>query len=348
MAGLDDFFAGAVSVAPLAGEEAVKEAPQLGGASVASAASGDEKTFQEVMLPSQIGVRYYPEPHKYELRQLLQSDKDFFEWTEVPSVSKITKVLDKPGLVHWGEKVGINLVQEGLRNGWFDLEFAEKFVMNEDRHPPWFGGARLQEIGAQKKVTNYWMKDVAAARGNSVHAALEFWAMSGNLPDPDMYDENERGYVEGLNAFLKESHLQPRMSEVVVASVEHKVAGRFDLLGDILEPVELVYHLTEKNAYRKIFQPVRGLMDLKTSTGVFTEYHLQVAGYVGCLVESGYEADSENLPTGFVLRVTKDGRYELVEVQANWLHFWFLRGLFDSIHEIELAARAAAKKGAKT
>ncbi|MDH4104283.1 MAG: hypothetical protein OEV29_13025 [Thermoleophilia bacterium] len=352
MTSLDGFFAGAVPVATSAAatmpERAGTTPPQEEARAEEAAAADEPSGVVEIETPSGIHVYYQAGPKRlYRLRQLFQEDKDFFNWTEVPSMSTVTKCLDKPGLVHWGEKVGINLVQELVRQGKVDLDYIKKFKPNDAHHPPWYGGEGLREIGNREKLTNYHMKDAAASRGNSVHQALEGWAMSGVLADPDVYPEHERGFVVGLNKFLSESRFQPTMSEVIVASIEHKVAGRFDLLGNIPEPVELTYHLTEKNAYRKTFQPCSALVDLKTSAGVFEEYHLQVAGYRGCLIESGYLKDEAELPTGYVLRVTLDGRYELVEVQAEWLDFWFLRGLYDALNGIRDRSRAAAKKGAK-
>jgi hypothetical protein len=318
--------------------------PESADAAAPAEKDGQEpRGVTEVELPSGIQVYYQEGPKRlYRVRQLLQPDAEAANWVEVPSMSTVTKILDKPGLVHWGEKVGISLVQDLLRAGHVDLDFVlrEEPALEDLRDPPWYAGEHLQEIGKQKELTNYYRKDAASKRGNSVHDALEGWAMGGVLPDPDVYAEHERGYVQGLRAFLEESKFVAEKSEVIVASVEHRVAGRFDLTGRIPEPVNLVYHLTEKNEKRKVFNPTSALVDLKTSKGVFGEYHLQTAGYKGCMVESGYEEPER----GYILRVTKDGRYEFVDCAAEWLDFWWLRGLYDALQGIETRAHQNYRK----
>jgi len=352
--GLDDFFASAIPA--VGGSHGVPESiadPSAAPANVPEGGapqSGEEEAKEagpvtEITLPSQIGVRFYPDGHKYEIRQLFHEKAEFTEWHPVPSMSTVCKILDKPGLVYWAEKVGVNLVQELLRENWADPEFIRKYVANEDKSPDWWGGEHLLEIGAQKGLRNWQIKEQAGGRGTSVHSALEGWAMSGSLPDPDAYPELEQGFVKGLNRFLVESRFEPVMSEVMVASVDHEVAGRFDMLGRFPADVELTYHLTAKNEYRRVFtrSELNDLIDLKTSKGVYEDHHLQVTGYMGCLVESGYDQAGR----GFVLRVARDGRYELVRVESEWTDFWFLRGLYEGLNRIDLAARAAAKKGAK-
>ncbi len=349
MAGLDDFFAGAKPVAP--SSPGVTTAPPRDQEAPASAEpavpadeqSGDDAPFGvvEIETPSGIQVYYQAGPKRlYRLRQLLQEKEEFFEWREVRSISKLSDALDKPGLVHWGEKVGINLAQEILREGWADHEFATRFVPNEDRDPPWFGGQQLLDIGKTKKLTNHYMKEIAADRGTSVHQALEGWAMSGTLADPHLWAEHERRYVVGLNKFLTESKIEPVMSEVIVASVTHEIAGRFDLIGRLPEEVSLIKHVMPKSERRGQFPASeRVLVDLKTSKGVYPDHHFQVAAYQGALIDSGYD------PTEFqyVLRVTRDGRYEFIKVQAEWTDVWFLLGINESLHRIEQADRAERK-----
>ena len=75
-------------------------------------------------------------------------------------------------------------------------------------------------------------------------------------------------------------------------------------------------------------QPDTFLVDLKTSSGVYEEYHLQVAGYQGACVESGYEQPE---PDRHPAQVTLDGKYEFVQGKAEWLDFWLCKGLYDSL-----------------
>jgi hypothetical protein len=285
------------------------------------------KGVVEITLPSGIEVYFQAAPKR--LYRLRASEDE--EWIEVPSMSEVTKILDKPGLVHWGEKVGINMVQVALREGWYDADFAKKTVGEPG---DWFTGKHLQEIGKTKRLTNYYMKDSAASRGTSVHKALEYWATSGEMPNPADYDEIESGYVQGVVNFLKDSGVIPMMSEVMVGSINHRVAGRFDLLGNVPQDVEVYRHITEKGRGDKksTLQSGTRIFDLKTSKGIYEDHMLQVTGYNGILKESGYP-EAENVPS--LVRVTDDGRYCVVDSLANWEDFWFARGLYDGIQRMK-------------
>ena len=327
--------------APLSEEEGANpDEAAVSGEGTTSSGSSSEDTGDKpanVITPSGIEIRYTPPPNRgYDVRPQ-QDDTEGstaeFEWTRVPSCSEITKILDKPGLVHWGEQVGINLVQEIIRNEWADVDFVKMVTPSLDPRKPWWTGKHLQEIGKQKLLTNYYMKEAGGAKGNSVHRALEFWAMSGVKADPEIYPEGEQGYVIGLNAWIDESGFEPRASEVMVASYEHKYAGRFDLMGELPKTVKLVSHLTEKGTRTKkdTFEAGSYLPDLKTTAGVYEDQHLQIAGYLGACEESGYKTPD----TGAILRVTHDGRYEFVLNRAQWMDFWFLRGLYDGIQRMK-------------
>lgn len=351
MAGLDDFLGGVTvaerpsgSPAEADGESGPRAAnptstrvpgdPQQEGLSTTEEPRG----VVQLELPSGLEIYYQEAPKRlYRVRQGLLSGAqgDPIDWVEVPSISTITKILDKPGLVSWAEKIGVNLVQELLRNEWVDLDFVTQFNAGENPDPrkPWWGGAHLLEIGATKKLTNYYIKDAGAVKGQGVHDALEAWAMSGTLMDPDKFPETERGYVAGLNKFLTESRLQPLRSEVMVGSATHLCAGRFDLYGELPEAVELYTHITAKGRgdKKEWFEPGTELVDLKTTAGIYADHHLQVTGYQGLCVDSGYERPDH----AGVLRVTLDGRYQYKRSRAEWEDFWFLRGLYDSLRRIE-------------
>ena len=244
-----------------------------------------------------------------------------FQWRMLASCTEVTKILDKPGLVHWGEEKGVHGVQELVRRGYVDAETLKTWSTE-----------MVRDVMKQKGLRHWQARDEAGKRGTSVHRALESWAMTGTYMSPEAFPQDEQGYVVGLNRFLADSGFVPLKSEVIVASLIHGFAGRFDLMGEIPEPVKLTTHITRSgNTREETVQPDSFLVDLKTSSGVYDEYHLQVAGYQGILEESGYERPNQTA----ILRTTSDGKYEFVQGVAEWLDFWWCKGLFDSLKEIK-------------
>ena len=160
----------------------------------------------------------------------------------------------------------------------------------------------------QEKLTVNHVRDSAARRGTSVHSALESWAVTGTLADPDDFPEEEQGYVKGLNAFLADCKggLESINSELMVDSKEYGFAGRFDLqarAGGDYGPLELK---TGPRTTRTIYPGV-GIFDLKTSKSVYDSHYLQLSAYRLALEESGYgRSDFEA-----VILVNADGRYDV-------------------------------------
>lgn len=324
MSGLDEFLAGATAVAPVEDvtvAEEVSPEPE----------SSEPKGVVEIILPSGIEVYFQQEPKRfYKIRLHPDADgieppegseDDFREWREVDSCSKVTGILDKPGLVHWAEEVGVSGVKTLVEKGWIGPAEIEKWSVE-----------MIRDVMKTKGLRTWQTRDKAAGRGTSVHKALETWAMTGSVMDPEAFPANEQGYVIGLNRFIEASGFVPLRSEVIVASLIHGLAGRFDLMGKIPEPVKLSTKLTKASIeHTSVVEPDSFLVDLKTSSGVYEEYHLQIAGYQGMTEESGYEKPNKTA----VLRVSKEGKYEFVLGQADWLDFWFAKGLHDSLLAIK-------------
>lgn len=182
-------------------------------------------------------------------------------------------------------------------------------------------------ITAEKLSVNH-VRDMAGSRGTSVHDALEAWAEKGILPRVEVYHPDEQGYVQGLLNFLIDSGVEPVAWEVMVGSMKHKYAGRFDLRGKIPNGANVVVSaLTQAGEPRKR-GPKRDrlkggewLLDLKTSKGVYVSHFLQLEGYEGASVEDGYEP---TVARG-VVHVTRDGLYELVESPATFEDYLTVR-----------------------
>ncbi len=277
-------------------------------------------------------IRYEDKSHKYWVRANEES-----EWIDVEfSMSAVADCLAKE-LTWWGMQVGCQgvatLIEQRFIVPSADGRIA---VMGETQWeiPDRFNlEARLK---AQKLTTND-VRDLAGKRGNSVHASLERWVADGTFPKVEFFPIEEQGYVRGLLAFLtdlsKGLKSKPE-SEIMVASLEHKVAGRYDLEA-VLHDVELVVkpatptwvepellqegkknHPSAKPAQRKVFDG-RTLFDLKTSKGVYLSHKIQMTGYEGCRVECGLPPTKQQL----VIRVGADGTYQAVECDTTWDEF---------------------------
>src|SRR4051812_35750669 len=108
----------------------------------------------------------------------------------------------------------------------------------------------VMELLVEEKLTVNHQTDKAAHRGVNVHSALETWCSSGHIPETDLYEDHERGYVEGLSRFIAAINHVAEVDgmEVMVGSLEHLYAGRFDLVLNISQPVEVVTKCYPKRA----------------------------------------------------------------------------------------------------
>lgn len=186
----------------------------------------------------------------------------------------------------------------------------------------------IVDLLKQHKLTVNHVRDQAADRGTNVHSALEAWVKTGVTPNPDFFPENERGYVEGLVRFINDAHPHPLMSEVMVASLDG-YAGRFDLLANLDGEVVVKTYPTKP----PVREQVNGvwLLDLKTSKSVYTTYHLQLAAYRKAMEECGYGwVDAVG-----VVRLTDDGRYELVRGKATYEDFQAILGAYRALQGLK-------------
>lgn len=296
--------------------EEPSEAPEVLPPSVetvggSSSAERDPWGVSQVVTPNGIEVYYQAGPKRlYRLREWRKpkhaGDTGYVtDWVDAPSVSEVLNILDKPGLPWWGMKVGV----EGLLAllGEDDPEIAVYQMLS-------LGTDGVVDLLTKNKLTVNHVRDKAGDRGTAVHDALEVWANSGKLAPPNVFEEEERGYVQALNDFLTDFGGEAYASEVMVGSLEWQFAGRFDLAANVPDGARVVTKSYPKRASKVEAIPGgRWLLDLKTSKGVYETHHLQLAAYRQAYAESyGEQFDH----TG-VIHVFPDGRYELVAGKAT-------------------------------
>jgi hypothetical protein len=229
---------------------------------------------------------------------------------KLPSVTTVLNCLDKPGLVIWGEKIGlagaIALAQEGNLPAYLDAALSAMQARN------------LRSFQASKK---------AADRGTLSHEDL-LAIVTGEKPaDLNGVPINQHGFLRGVAAFVSQHRPEALDAETMVASVEHGFSGRYDLRAR-LRGVDGI-----------------GLLDLKTTEQLpryknlavrppYDENLLQVEGYDIASVESGYGKSDYRA----IVRVDSKGDWDLT---ISWAaHDDFLAALRLYQHLRELSDRA--------
>lgn len=262
-----------------------------GGASVVSST-----------VPAGYTIEYCPDPRGYKI-----------DGVEVPSVTTVLDILHKPALTWWGMKTGIIGV-----NDLIDRKLIDVVDLENTDHV-------ISKLTEHKLTVNH-VRDKAAVRGTSVHNALESWAVTGTIADPDDFPEEEQGYVRGLNAFLADckGYLIPQESELMVGSKEQGFAGRFDLKA-LFEMDGFTLQPTPRKK-RSIPGGV-GIFDLKTSKGIYDSHMLQLSAYRLALEESGYgRSDFEA-----VIQVTADGKYDVKLNTRRPEHFLAVKRAWEAL-----------------
>lgn len=317
-------------------------------------ATQEVPVFTDV-TPSGLEIEYVPHPRRYRLRKPVRLPEssgaggdvhplDESEWVEVPSVSAVLGVLEKKGLPWWGQRIGIEgvlalfnagmlrpLYEVGAQTGdraHLTVNTTEGYVQaNPDQ---------IVELLTKQKLTVNHVRDRAGDRGTAVHDALEVWAKDGTKPDPEMFPHEERGYVVGLLAFLNDvPSAEPVAAEVMVGSLEHGFAGRYDIRFRTTKEHAVVVHRTPVKGpqFAKLL-PGLYLGDLKTSKSLYRESHWrQLEGYEGASVECGYEpTDGRG-----ILLVGADGSYRFGRSKATYEDFLTVLAVYRSNERIKSA-----------
>lgn len=227
----------------------------------------------EVDFFDSVGVDGEPQRRRYQI-----------DGRRCASVSTIAGYIDPDatGLLYWAS----GLTCEGI---------AQLAAQNNDLS--WLGSRQSIE-GALRDAELTWtdIRDQAATRGTNVHE-LVFAALAERHKMPDLANlsDEERGYGTAALRWWNDRQPRPILTEQMTASVEHKFAGRFDLLCEI--------------------EGERVLVDAKTRAKPKARVsdHTQLAGYEIANIESGHGESDRQL----VLILGPDGDYAEVEGQAD-------------------------------
>lgn len=226
---------------------------------------------------------------------------------QVPSVTQVLSILDKPALSWWGMCVGVEGVAQlhlqGVEVPWEDTDGAVKLL-------------------TEHRLTVNHVRDAAATRGKSVHDALQAFAEHGTVPRPSDFPAEDRGYVQALARALMDLDPVCDATEVIVGSAEHRYAGRYDLRA------------------RSGGRLIRA--DLKTGKRVYDEALLQLAAYELAAVEMGEEPSDARL----VIRLDASGDFEVVESHATADMFLGVKRAYDALADLKAARPRKPRKAA--
>lgn len=223
----------------------------------------------------------------------------YMDRKNTPGVTTIIgKGIPKPAIPYWAAKT-----------------VAEYVADHPDGVEAMRTAGRDPMIAALKGVP--WQKrDEAAIRGTDVHALAE-QVIHGR---PVEVPEHLAGYVEGYVRFLDEFAVEPVLTEKSVGNRAHWYAGRFDSIVRIPS-----------------WRPGLGMVDLKTSSGVYGETAVQNAAYSNAefYVEDDDPDTEIPLPTVdwiAVAHVTENGTwlYDLGPIEPAWQEFLAAKVIADT------------------
>jgi hypothetical protein len=227
------------------------------------------------------------------------------ERTPAISVTSALKVLDKPALVAWAERMGV----EGA------LRLERSGVLADINEEDALGVVRAHGEGAEAK------REAGADRGTAIHEALRVYCSEGKVPNVGDFDPHVRGYVQGLCKWLLQAQPEPILSEQVVASPTHGFAGRLDLLATV-------------DGRRK-------LVDLKTNPAgrVYMEAHLQTAAYV----LAAYECGLDPVDDAVIVAAGEDGGFQAMPCCSDPSHFLAVLACHKAVSAVRSSIRAVEK-----
>jgi hypothetical protein len=263
-----------------------------------------EREGSEFTQYADFAIEYRDASHRY---WIVRGEERF----PAISVTSALKIIDKPQLVGWAERMGVE--------GALRLERGDSLRYPDGSHVPIPDAIRMVRQtgeGADAK------KEAGGDRGNALHEALRSYCEVGDVPRIKDFDPEVRGYVQGLCGWLLRDKPEPVLVERVVGSPEQGFAGRFDLLAKI--DGEYV------------------LADLKTSARPYPEQHLQIAAYLYALEECYAPHDDIYADRGMIVLLGADGTFTTHRCKAERKDFLSVLACHRAVSRVRGALKAAA------
>lgn len=233
-----------------------------------------------------------------------------------PSVTTVLgKVLAKPALVPWAQKITLKRCEEVLRGMQYDIaehagwDYYVTKVITESRREP----EKLAEQAA----------DIGTRAHDAIHKML-----TGQTYE---ITDDIKPCIESFMAWYEQSRLQIDFSEICVASETLKVGGTIDSMG-------------RRKGIGRTPPRRRILLDWKTSKGIYPEYGYQVGGYATCFEETVGEPIDEAWIIRFPKEKSETMPFEakkIADLKAAQEGFARIKAVYDSllIPMFDLAAK---------
>lgn len=282
----------------------------------------DISPFEEHLLPDGTVIHYRDSDHSYWSEVTQKKDGTLSGKGRLTGVSTVSNPFDWEAdpLISWGARLENQGVSELVRR---DLEAWQQSGRPDDMGfaLTWLeSGETITQALRDNQLTWRDIRDRAADRGSAVHKHALHALSQGEQVAFEQLDDEQRGYAQGVTGFWLDHEPQVIAAEAVVADVDARVAGRFDLLCEI--GGELV------------------MVDAKTSKYLSPKFVVQISGYAKLAEACGYGAAT----SGAVLQVTAEGTYNLVRFALAPDAFDQALGVYREAAELRKMLRAARKE----
>lgn len=207
----------------------------------------------------------------------------------IPTVTGILGVINKPALVNWSSNMAVDCIKAEIEAGKSYDEI------------------QLNTIFEAARKAHFTKKKEAGDLGSFVHKWVEQFIKGENPTMP--INEGIKGAVERFLSWVEEHKVKFLASEQVIYSKKYKYAGTFDFICTMQGKPDLY------------------MGDLKTSSGIYTEYFLQTSAYRYARTE---EFPNEKYTGQLIIRVGKDADLEFAVLRDVELYQGMFRGFLSA------------------
>lgn len=318
---------------------------------------------QTVTVPAGFEIQYHDPTHTYKIDgQPVPSVSTVLNALDKPALVWWGMKVGAAGIEALHDRGKLRIYRKALQVLWEpsrqELEKAAKAIakerkaagaevgpwskMTDDQRAAWLAEAAkklpphwepateesLVDALTREKLTTNHIRDERGRHGTNAHKMFENWAQMGIMPDPSQIedDDEERGRVEALLAFCEDAQESyGRKTEVIVGSKKLRVAGRYDFECNLVG--ELVTKLSPRET--RVFTGEPCLLDVKTAKSVYQSHFLQLEGYEGLRIESGYDPTRWRI----VIHLLPSGSYRLHRSTRTFAEFAAVRPAHDVVNK---------------